>query len=119
MVHGTGKVEDHTAVVPETLGYSGLFESFYRFYMSLPHRNAFAKDINLHYGFPPFGKFEKEVKEFKPDLVILRERSRPFCTTSVLCGQSRLISNMILCTASSGAAARNTESLRQGRSGLT
>ena len=59
----TGKVEDHTAVVPETL--------------------------------------------------------RPFCTTSVLCGQSRLISNMILCTASSGAAARNTESLRQGRSGLT
>ena len=22
----TGKVEDHTAVVPETLGYSGLFE---------------------------------------------------------------------------------------------
>jgi len=71
----TGKVEDHTAVVPETLGYSGLFESFYRFYMSLPHRNAFAKDINLHYGFPPFGKFEKEVKEFKPDLVILRERS--------------------------------------------
>ena len=31
----TGKVEDHTAVVPETLGHSGLFEAFYRFYMSL------------------------------------------------------------------------------------
>ena len=71
----TGKVEDHSAVVPETLGYSRFFQAFFWIYVRLHFKNPFAKDVNLHYGFPPFGKFEKEVREFRPDLVILRERS--------------------------------------------
>ena len=71
----TGRVEDHSAVVPETLGYSRFFQAFFWIYVRLHFKNPFAKDVNLHYGFPPFGKFEKEVREFRPDLVILRERS--------------------------------------------
>ena len=81
-----GKVEDHTYVVPNVVGYSKLFNIFWTIYVKGIKRNdPAAKDINLRYGIPPLHKIKKIMKEFKPDVVILRERSLytifcyPFC----------------------------------------
>ena len=71
-----GKVEDHTYVKPIIVGYSAFFNVFYWFYVNVFHRrDPFAKDINLRLGFPPIHRMAKHIEEFKPDLVILRERS--------------------------------------------
>ena len=82
----TGKVEDHTYVVPKVAGYSKLFNAYWWLYVNvIKRKDPFAKDLNLRYGIPPMGKIKKWIKEFKPDLVVLRERSLytmiiyPFC----------------------------------------
>ena len=71
-----GKVEDYTYVKPIVVGYSGLFMPFYYLYVNiLKRKDPFAMDIRLKYGFPPIFKLARYIKEFKPDVAILRERS--------------------------------------------
>lgn len=71
-----GKVEDYTYVKPIVVGYSPLFMIFYYIYVNLIKRkDEFAMDIRLKYGFPPVFKLAGYIKEFKPDVAILRERS--------------------------------------------
>lgn len=71
-----GKIEDHSAVKPVIMGYSGLFMIFYNLYVNvLARKNPNALDIRLKIGFPPIRKLAKTMKEFAPDLVIMRERS--------------------------------------------
>ena len=71
-----GKVEDYTYVKPIVVGYSKLFMPFYYIYVNLLKRkDPFAMDVRLKYGFPPIFKLARYIKEFKPDVAILRERS--------------------------------------------
>ncbi len=71
-----GLIEEHEYVDPKMLGFSKAFKAWHWLYKNVIKRNdPTANDIFIRYGFPPFGKFKKYVNEFKPDLIILRERS--------------------------------------------
>ncbi len=74
-----GTSEDYTVISPVILGYSRVFEVFiyfYRFLFCRKEKNN-TKEFNLRtkVGFPPLGKARKYIREFHPDLVIVRERS--------------------------------------------
>lgn len=71
-----GKVEDYTYVKPIVVGYSRLFMAFDYIYVHYLKRNdPFAIDMKLKCGIPPLFKLAKYIKEFQPDLAIIRERS--------------------------------------------
>ena len=72
----TGKIEDYTYTKPIVVGYSALFRIFNYFYVLLRRKkNYYAMDMKLKLGFPPLFKLAKYIREFHPDLAILRERS--------------------------------------------
>lgn len=68
--------EDYSYVEPIVLGYSPLYNLFDSFYMKVLHRNDLnAAGFKIQHGFPPIRKLVGIVREFKPDVVILREKS--------------------------------------------
>lgn len=74
--HYKGRTEDYTDIKPVVIGYSKLFQLFYFFYVNIIFKNkADAANIKLKCGFPPIGKIGKIIKEFQPDVVIIREKS--------------------------------------------
>ena len=80
-----GKIEDYTYVKPIVVGYSPLFMPFYKLYVNvLAKNNPAAMDIRLKIGVPPILKLRKIIREFDPDLVIMRERSvYTICMTAI------------------------------------
>ena len=80
-----GKIEDYTYVKPVVMGYSPVFMLFYRLYVNvLVRNNPAAMDIRLKIGIPPIFKLRKAIREFDPDLVIMRERSvYTICMTAI------------------------------------
>ena len=71
-----GKIEDYTYVKPIVVGYSRFFRFLDYIYIHFVKRkDPFAIDMKLKYGFPPIFKLAKYIKEFAPDLAIIRERS--------------------------------------------
>lgn len=73
----TNDREDHTALQPIVLGYSALFTCFFKarnrlLKCTLPDE-MFA--FSSKKGVPPYNKLERIVKDFMPDIAILRERS--------------------------------------------
>ncbi|NLL77138.1 MAG: glycosyltransferase family 4 protein [Clostridiales bacterium] len=71
-----GKIEDYTYVKPIVVGYSAFFRFIYYIYVHILFRkDPAAMDMRLKYGFPPILKLRKLIKDFKPDIAILRERS--------------------------------------------
>lgn len=71
-----GKVEDYTWVKPVVMGYAAVFRAFdYLYVHFLKRKDPFAIDMKLKFGIPPLFKIAKKIKEFKPDIAILRERS--------------------------------------------
>ncbi len=72
-----GTSEDYTILHPIVLGYSVLSEiviKFYKLFFCRGEKSArkeFAFRVKI--GFPPIGKARKYIKEFKPQLVIVRE----------------------------------------------
>ena len=71
-----GKIEDYTYVRPVVVGYSAFFRFINYIYANILFRkNPYAMDMRLKYGIPPIWKVRKLIKEFKPDVAILRERS--------------------------------------------
>lgn len=72
----TGKIEDYTYIKPIVVGYSRLFRVFCYIYVHfLKRKDPYAIDIRLKYGVPPLKKVAKYIKDFGPDVAILRERS--------------------------------------------
>lgn len=69
--------EDHRDLEPVRLGYSELFN----FFFSIRNRLRHCEDpdekfwISSKKGFPPYHRLKKLIKDFKPDVAILRERS--------------------------------------------
>ena len=71
-----GKIEDYTYVKPIVVGYSLLFRAFdYVYIHFLKRKDPFAIDMKLKCGVPPLIKLAKYIREFHPDLAIIRERS--------------------------------------------
>ena len=71
-----GKVEDYTYVRPIVVGYSAAFRVFDYIYVHfLKRKDPFAIDMKLKCGIPPLLKLAKYIREFKPDIAIIRERS--------------------------------------------
>lgn len=83
----TNEREDHTVLQPIVLGYSKPFSVFFRIRnwicgCILPDEQfAFSSKK----GFPPYFKLRKLVKEFMPDIAILRERSVYTMVTYQIC----------------------------------
>ena len=75
VVRKVGRLEDHSIESPTLLPYTNQFQILYRAYLFLHHNSENAKDFDLRYGYPSTKEFSKLVKKFKPDLVILREKS--------------------------------------------
>lgn len=80
-----GKIEDYTYVRPMVLGYGRLFRLIDRFYVNVLFKNkANAIDMKLKCGWPPIGKMAKIIREFAPDVAIIRERSvYSICMTAI------------------------------------
>jgi len=71
-----GRVEDYTYVTPVVVGYAAVFRAFdYLYVRFLKRKDPAAIDMKLKCGFPPLLKLAKCIREFKPDVAILRERS--------------------------------------------
>ena len=71
-----GKIEDYTYVKPIVVGYSKLFNIFDYIYIHfLKRKDPFAIDMKLKCGVPPLFRLAKYIREFQPDLAIIRERS--------------------------------------------
>lgn len=71
-----GKIEDYAYVKPIVVGYSALFRAFDYIYINfLKRKDPAAIDMKLKLGIPPIFKLAKYIKEFEPDLAIIRERS--------------------------------------------
>lgn len=71
-----GKVEDYTWIKPVVMGYAAVFRAFdYLYVHFLKRKDPFAIDMKLKCGIPPLFKIAKQIREFQPDMAILRERS--------------------------------------------
>ena len=74
--HYAAIIEDYSYVTPIVLGYSPLYRLIDFLYVKAIHRkNPEAIVYKIQHGFPPIRKFRKLICDFKPDVVILRERS--------------------------------------------
>lgn len=101
-----GKVEDYSDLHPVVIGYSRLFGALDRCYVKLMKKwDPRAGDRKIKCGFPPFGALKREIRNFRPDVAILRERSvysafayricRKYRIPSILYNQSPLWENGI------------------------
>lgn len=72
----TSPIEDYSVIQPQVLGFSWLYEVFHYIYVHVIARsNPKAIDKSIKNGFPPVFKLMRTLRETKPDIVILRERS--------------------------------------------
>lgn len=80
-----GKIEDYTYVKPIVLGYGALFRAIDSFYVNVLFRNRpNAIDMKLKCGWPPVRKMAGIIRDFMPDVAIIRERSvYSICMTAI------------------------------------
>lgn len=84
--HYQGKLEDYSYVTPVVAGYSKIFSAVNWIYVHiLQRKNSKACDMRLKYGFPSMSKVRKIVLDFKPDVMIIRERSVYSIFTCLAC----------------------------------
>ena len=81
----SGKIEDYTYVQPIVVGYSAIFRFFdYIWVHIIRRKDPAAIDMKLKLGFPPIFKLAGYIKEFQPDVAIIRERSvYAICMTAI------------------------------------
>lgn len=77
--------DENIAVVPEIIGYSVVFQLYNHIYQKLHRHSPVAVDMRLTYGFPPLFRMARRLKQVKPDVVIIRERSLYSIVTTLLC----------------------------------
>ena len=81
-----GKIEDYKYIKPIVVGYSFLFRIVDYIYIHIIKRkDPFAIDMKLKCGIPPVFKLAKYIKEFQPDIAILRERSMYTIVMNAIC----------------------------------
>lgn len=80
-----GRIEDYTYVRPIVLGYGAVFRviDYLYVHMIFPGK-ANAIDMKLKCGWPPLWKMAKIIRNFSPDVAIIRERSvYSICMTAI------------------------------------
>lgn len=81
-----GKIEDYKYIKPIVVGYSFLFRIVDYIYIHfIKRKDPFAIDMKLKCGIPPVFKLAKYIKEFQPDIAILRERSMYTIVMNAIC----------------------------------
>lgn len=81
-----GKVEDYTYIRPVVVGYSVFFRAIdYLYVHCLKRKDPAAIDMKLKCGIPPLLRIAKYIKEFKPNVAILRERSMYTICVNAIC----------------------------------
>ena len=84
--HYAGKIEYYDYVQPKVIGYALWYQIFDTFYTKVLHPgDPAARNFRLLKGFPPIMKLNRSIKEVKPELVILRERSVYSMLSYMLC----------------------------------
>lgn len=82
----SGKIEDYSYVKPIVVGYSKLFMMIDYIYVHIIKRkDPFAVDKKLKCGIPPMRKLARYIREFQPDVAILRERSMYTICMNAIC----------------------------------
>lgn len=72
----TATIEDYSDLRPVVLGFSPLFNIIDRVYVNILHRNDInASVFKINHGFPPILKLRRVIREWKPDVIILRDRT--------------------------------------------
>lgn len=71
----TSTIEDYSLLKPIVLGFSPVYEWFDKIYMNLHRGNIYAGGFKINHGIPPILKFRRIIKDWKPDVIIFRERS--------------------------------------------
>lgn len=71
-----GKIEDYKYIKPIVVGYSAFFRFIDHIYINyIKRKDPAAIDMKLKCGIPPVLKLAKYIREFEPDVAIIRERS--------------------------------------------
>lgn len=84
--HARGSIEDYSYIKPIVLGYSKVYEAILWIYVNIIKRkDPSAIDARLKSGFPPIFKLVKNIREFAPDVAIMRERSVYTICMNALC----------------------------------
>lgn len=94
----TSQIEDYSLLQPEVLGFSSFSQFINNFYINVIKKNKRgALDIRIKYGIPPVKRLKRLIREFNPDILILRDRTfysifanwcKPKGTISILYNQS-------------------------------
>ncbi|MCM1134074.1 MAG: glycosyltransferase family 4 protein [Clostridium sp.] len=72
----TAIIEDYSCIHPVVLGFSPLYLLIDKLYMEVLHRrDVAASAFKINHGFPPILKLHKIIKEWNPDVIILRDRT--------------------------------------------
>lgn len=84
--------EDHKDLKPVILGYSRIFNGLFSLVNKIKHRNhpdaLFA--VSSKRGFPPYFRLRKLIRDFAPDVAILRERSLYNIIVHLICKRYRI-----------------------------
>ncbi len=84
--HYAAAIEDYSYITPVVLGYSALYRLIDFLYVKVIHRKDPAAIVyKIQHGFPPVRKLMRIIREFKPDVVILREKSMYSMVAYLLC----------------------------------
>lgn len=88
----TNEREDHTVLKPVVLGYSSVYSLFFKIENRI-RRRTLADELfaaSSKRGFPPYCRLKRIVKEFRPDVAILRERSIYTVVAYYICNKLRI-----------------------------
>lgn len=81
-----GKSEDYSCITPEIIGYSKLFTVIDYIYVNvLKRKDPYRGDWKLRAGFPPVFTLKRRLKQIRPDVAIIRERSLYSIVATILC----------------------------------
>ena len=71
----SGPIEDYSLITPIEVPYGRLSSFIAGIYKVLHRNDPYAADFSLKYGFPSSAPIRKIIKSFRPDVVIIREKS--------------------------------------------
>lgn len=84
--HYRAIIEDYSAIRPIVLGYSWFYKVIDYLYVNVIHRkDPMAMVYKIQHGFPPVWKLSRIIRAFRPDVVILREKSMYSMTAYLIC----------------------------------
>lgn len=72
----TAIIEDYSSIKPMVLGFSPIYKLIDKLYVDVIHRNDLsALTFKIKHGFPPIFKLKRVIGNWKPDIIIMRDRT--------------------------------------------